>query len=297
MLDRIDDCRVNFRELHLKKPKSEQYQSLHDAAESSWEKCRKYYKLIDSVPAYYAAMIMQVDTKLSWCATRWKNHKDDEIRTYYTAAEKAVKALWLSDYKGQHSKPYKPAASRPVRGEGEEEWTELDKMMHIDSDDDLDEPDALDEYLTSKRIKDRDTLDYAKEMEVLKPDLAAFIYDMAAIPLMSAECERVFSAAKLFITDRRARMKPIVIEAYACLRHWLMATTEQRQFFKPDPPLRDIDLIDQDIFDDEVDLAEDAIAVNIAEEAHRKSSDTDSEGDDDGFTGSYLVADEDVSTL
>jgi hypothetical protein len=37
---------------------------------------------------------------------------------------------------------------------------------------------------------------------------------------MSAEVERVFSSAKLTITDRRALLKVDIIEACECLNHW-----------------------------------------------------------------------------
>ena len=37
---------------------------------------------------------------------------------------------------------------------------------------------------------------------------------------MSDECERLFSSAKLFITDRRSCLKMDIIEANECLRAW-----------------------------------------------------------------------------
>jgi phage I-like protein len=43
---------------------------------------------------------------------------------------------------------------------------------------------------------------------------------MLAIPMMSAECERVFSSAKHLITDSRNRLRPDIIEANECLKHW-----------------------------------------------------------------------------
>ena len=37
---------------------------------------------------------------------------------------------------------------------------------------------------------------------------------------MSDECERLFSSAKLLITDRRSCLKMDIIEANECLRAW-----------------------------------------------------------------------------
>ncbi len=44
--------------------------------------------------------------------------------------------------------------------------------------------------------------------------------DLFAVPMMSAECERVFSAAKNLVTERRMGLKEDIIEAMYLLRHW-----------------------------------------------------------------------------
>ncbi len=44
--------------------------------------------------------------------------------------------------------------------------------------------------------------------------------DLFAVPMMSAECERVFSAAKNLVTERRMGLKEDIIEAMCLLRHW-----------------------------------------------------------------------------
>jgi hypothetical protein len=44
--------------------------------------------------------------------------------------------------------------------------------------------------------------------------------DILAIPPMSDEIERIFSSAKLLLTDRRSRLKMDIIEANECLRSW-----------------------------------------------------------------------------
>ena len=46
--------------------------------------------------------------------------------------------------------------------------------------------------------------------------------DMASIPAMSSDCERVFSQGKLLITGQRNRLKADIIEATQCLRMWLI---------------------------------------------------------------------------
>jgi len=52
--------------------------------------------------------------------------------------------------------------------------------------------------------------------------LARMGLDMASIPAMSSECERVFSQAKLLITGQRHKLQADIIEATQCLRMWMI---------------------------------------------------------------------------
>jgi hypothetical protein len=52
--------------------------------------------------------------------------------------------------------------------------------------------------------------------------LAQMGLDMASIPAMSSDCERVFSQGKLLITGQRNRLRADIIEATQCLRIWLI---------------------------------------------------------------------------
>ena len=71
----------------------------------------------------------------------------------------------------------------------------------------------------------------AKALEPQWRDLARMALDYLTIPAMSAEPERVFSAAKITLTDRRCRMGDDAIEALECLKSWqrdgLIATKKQ----------------------------------------------------------------------
>ena len=44
--------------------------------------------------------------------------------------------------------------------------------------------------------------------------------DALAVLAMSDECERLFSSAKLLLTDRRSRLQMDIVEACECLRAW-----------------------------------------------------------------------------
>lgn len=145
--------------------------------------------------------------------------------------------------------------------------------------------DAFEEYVKGypqPYKPSQNAITFAQEIEHTKPDLAAFIYDMAAIPAMSAECERVFSSAKLLLRDQRARLKPILIETYECLRHWLLNTKDD--ILKRNPPRYDKDVVEE----------ERKIAEEEGEIVNGRSSEDNSDSDDSGdeFMGSYEVLDD-----
>jgi hypothetical protein len=53
------------------------------------------------------------------------------------------------------------------------------------------------------------------------PNLSKMALDILSIPAMSAEPERLFSGAKISITDRRNRLGIESIEALECLKSWI----------------------------------------------------------------------------
>jgi hypothetical protein len=61
---------------------------------------------------------------------------------------------------------------------------------------------------------------FGKSMDPRWRDLARMALDYLTVPAMSAEPERVFSAAKLTLSDRRCRMGDDAVEALECLKSW-----------------------------------------------------------------------------
>ena len=81
----------------------------------------------------------------------------------------------------------------------------------------------VDEYKTYLEIPHKpcpQPFEWWRGRDVEWPSLTNMALDMLSIPLMSAECERVFSAAGYLINTRRNRLRGDTIEAVTCLRAW-----------------------------------------------------------------------------
>ena len=81
--------------------------------------------------------------------------------------------------------------------------------------------DEYQEYIKAPPLPCDDPLQWWGARRKEFPILSQMALDLLSIPLMSAECERVFSSAKNLVTDNRNTLKEEVIEASTLLRHWL----------------------------------------------------------------------------
>jgi hypothetical protein len=97
------------KELRENEPCNLRYPWLEAAAEGALEKCKKYYKLADESPAYYAAEILQPHRKWQWLYQRWGSN--DETKPWITTAKNAVRELWKNEHEGR----YKYPLSRPIK--------------------------------------------------------------------------------------------------------------------------------------------------------------------------------------
>jgi hypothetical protein len=59
-----------------------------------------------------------------------------------------------------------------------------------------------------------------KTQQINYPNLSKLALDILSIPAMSADLERLFSSAKLLITDLRNKLGMDIIEAFECLKSW-----------------------------------------------------------------------------
>jgi hAT family C-terminal dimerisation region len=84
--------------------------------------------------------------------------------------------------------------------------------------------DELDQYLRTPTVINLSLKPISWWLEPTQqstfPNLSRMAIDILSIPVMSAEPERLFSSAKITITDRRNQLKSDIIEALECLQSW-----------------------------------------------------------------------------
>ena len=135
-----------------------------------------------------------------------------------------VQDLWEEEYKEKYTSIASSESAKlqkPRQRLQDDTFGGLRKFENIDEsdDDDISDIDHYTAYCSTNREK-IDPLQYWNARYNSQPDLARFALDMLAIPMMSAECERVFSSAKHLITDARSRLNVEIIEANGCLKAW-----------------------------------------------------------------------------
>jgi hAT family C-terminal dimerisation region len=270
------DTLCHFQELRSKNPDSPEYAWLEGAANSAWLKCEQYYQRADESPVYYAAEVLQPSRKWVWLHEQWAS--DPSKRTWLETAKKAVQQLWKEEYKGKFdaqeaitlaSHPKHPndefgslSEHRKVKNLGSSRPTNIDPLQtYIERD-----PEGHDE----------DVQDYWNSRIQSQPDLAHFALDMLALPVSSAECERIFSSAKLLITASRNRLSPDTIEANECLRAWF----KQEKVDKGDEVHR---IEDGDWGSGESDQGSDKESDGGEDERESEESDEESEKDGEGI--------------
>ncbi|KAJ6439010.1 hypothetical protein O9K51_08414 [Purpureocillium lavendulum] len=154
---------------------------------SGWAKLDKYYRLTDESPAYVAAIVLHPSHKWHYINENWK-------KEWAESSKKLIDKLWDE---------YKPV-ELPLPLEGA--------------------PTTTNEFLNWRNKHLRPTLipdEYEQETQQKNyPSLSKMAVDILSIPAMSAEPERLFSGAKITITDRRNRLGSDVDEALECLKSW-----------------------------------------------------------------------------
>jgi hypothetical protein len=174
---------------------------------SGWSKLDKYYQLTDESPAYIAALVLHPGMKWQYIQKKWK-------RSWHANAKRLVAELW-EQYKPVDTPIPQPDASSTTPNEFIQWKSDLIRpTVPIDEYDRYCQADLVWECDKPLKWWLEDTQQKAY------PNLSKMAIDILSIPAMSAEPERLFSSAKITITDRRNRLRVETIEALECLKSW-----------------------------------------------------------------------------
>ena len=215
---------VDYVLTHMERKKSEYDQAnlseesctptskaLATSTNNSWVKLNQCYSLLDQSPAYYASIVTNPRLKWRTFDKIWASRKE-----WLIIAKDSVAALW-NDYKDLAG----IAPTRPSSFEAEEPDFFIEYMTAKQT---PIQGDALKTYTdlpTDVNVTDLPAWWSNQEAQSQDPGLVKLAYDMLAIPAMSASCERLFSSAKLLLTDVRNRLDADHIEANECLKAWM----------------------------------------------------------------------------
>ena len=187
---------------------------------SGWAKMEKYYTLTEESPAYVAALVLRPSRKWSYLEKTWKVQ-------WTTKAKQLMKVLWEKEYKPANPTVAITASKGPPK--------KLNRFQQWEKKNDIATTydDEYERYIHSDVIPVLNSLDWWLEptQQLSYPNLSKMAIDFLTIPAMSAEPERVFSGAKLTMTDRRNRLSAEIIEAFECLKSWYKI----KEFIPPTP--------------------------------------------------------------
>jgi hypothetical protein len=187
---------------------------IRTAVNNAWAKLDEYYNLTNDSPVYVAALVLHPGHKWKYINERWD--RDD----WKESAKDAFKSFYERYWQNREVE----ADSQPVKEErpGSREYDEFQAWMtphgYYTSQDVA--VDDYDSYLIAPPMKISNPITWWREHQTNYPKLAQMAFDLLSIPAMSAECERVFSQAKLVVNDMRNRMTDDTIDAIQCLKNW-----------------------------------------------------------------------------
>jgi hypothetical protein len=212
-LDRVlPSMDILLDEFEEKKEKYHGNDILDPMFNSGWAKMDKYYNRTNDSPAYISAIVLNPSHKFEYIKRWWPEE-------WHETARHLLQTLWDSEYKPATTSTQSPPLPAPLRKPNK--FLARMAERHAQTDVDFDE---LDQYLSTPTVTNLSLKPISWWLEPTQqstfPTLSRMAIDILSIPAMSAEPERLFSSAKITITDRRNHLESDIIEALECLKSW-----------------------------------------------------------------------------
>lgn len=190
----------------------------------AWEKLDLYYQKLDETPIYYVALALHPAYRWDYFEEVWQTKPD-----WIDAAKAKVLEVWASDYAHldiSRSSSRQDDNEPPIKRSRFKDPFEKPHQAAVTAN-----STAVigDEYLVWQRDYGpgdedvEDPLSYWAARQQRYPRLSRMALDFLTIPPMSAECERVFSAAGKMVIPLRASLDLQAISVCQVLRSWNLA--------------------------------------------------------------------------
>ena len=180
---------------------------------------KRYYLKTQLCPAYTIVVALHPNMKLLYFREEWKDRSE-----WITLAETVVDDVWKICYPGYGVA--NPITAPYLRGEdpaSEEEslshW-ERKHLAAIQLNDNFDMMTSSQQELQLHRVQDAVQYWVERSQHSQGRDLARMALTYLTLPAMSAKLERVFSGAKITLSDRQCTMGEDAVEAVECLKSW-----------------------------------------------------------------------------
>lgn len=182
---------------------------------SGWAKLDKYYTLTERSPVYIAALVLCPQWKWDYIESSWP-------KEWHADCKAKMQEFWKSEYKSTAvSVPTQASqateSANPGVSNAFTQYIQRKQQTGLESDE-------YAKYLQAPTLLEvRDPRSWWLEptQRLTYPNLSRMALDMLSIPAMSAEPERLFSACKITLTDRRNQLGIESIQAIECCKSWL----------------------------------------------------------------------------
>lgn len=186
-------------------------------------KVMKYFHLLKVSPLYYAAVILHPGGKFDYFENKWGRYDKGAwvkgVRSSFRALYKEYEANYEATHHHISSSedesqppheidPYDAFNRIPARKRRKTALACSDEYSEYFEYDDEDDQDIDDVLAWWEKKKDKYPVLYTMAMDIL------------SIPGMSAEIERIFSAAGQMITEERNKLGPDTVKACQLQKHW-----------------------------------------------------------------------------
>ncbi|OWT43020.1 restless-like transposase [Pochonia chlamydosporia 170] len=191
----------------------------------AWDKLDEYYQRLDETPIYYTAMALHPAYRWDWFDETW-SHKPSWVKR----AKEMVADVWLSDYAHLEVGTTSSRSDEEPPAKRSRFFNPFEKNSRLPSSTPAYVTTIMgDEYQawqTDREVGDsnvRDPIRYWITKKGRYPRLSRMALDFLTIQPMSAECERLFSAAGKMVSALRTDLDAEIIGICQVLRSWYRA--------------------------------------------------------------------------